>query len=70
MAARDQPFVGAFMARMGELGFQYSGQGEPYLTNAKNVKMYHLLYFSKHPTGLDLWRAVTKIEASGQRRLL
>jgi hypothetical protein len=35
----------------------------------KNVKMYHLLFFSKHPTGLTLWRNITKIEASGQRRL-
>jgi three-Cys-motif partner protein len=69
MASHDQPFVMAFMQRMGQLGFQYSGQGEPYLTNEKNVKMYHLLFFSKHPAGLALWRGVTRIEASGQRRL-
>ena len=70
MASHDQPFVMAFMQRMGQLGFQYSGQGEPYFTNEKNVAMYHLLFFSKHPAGLALWRGVTKIEASGQRRLL
>jgi three-Cys-motif partner protein len=69
MASHDQPYLMAFMQRMGQLGFQYSGQGEPYFTNEKNVKMYHLLFFSKHPTGLTLWRNVTKIEASGQRRL-
>lgn len=69
MASHDQPFVMEFMRRMGQLGFQYSGQGEPYFTNEKNVKMYHLLFFSKHPAGLALWRGVTKIEASGQRRL-
>ena len=69
MAARDQPFVLAFMNRMGALGYQYSGHGEPYLTNEKNVKMYHLLFFSKHPMGLRLWRGVTQIEPSGQRRL-
>ncbi len=68
-ASHDQPFVMAFRQRMGQLGFQYSGQGEPYFTNEKNVKMYHLLFFSKHPAGLALWRGVTKIEASGQRRL-
>jgi hypothetical protein len=28
-----------------------------------------LLFFSKHPAGLTLWRNVTKVEASGQRRL-
>ena len=69
MASRDQPFVTLLMRRMGELGFLYSGQGEPYFTNKKNVKMYQLLFFSKHPTGLTLWRGVTRIEASGQRRL-
>jgi hypothetical protein len=31
--------------------------------------MYHLLFFSKHPAGRALWRGVTRIEASGQRRL-
>lgn len=59
-----------FMRRMGGLGFQYSGQGEPYFTNENNVRMYHLLFFSKHPAGLALWRGVTRIEASGQRRFL
>ncbi|HTO10201.1 MAG TPA: three-Cys-motif partner protein TcmP [Candidatus Binatia bacterium] len=69
MAARDQPFVMEFMSRMQTLGFQFSDRGEPYFTNQKNVKMYHLLFFSQHPTGLGLWRRITRIEASGQRRL-
>src|SRR2546425_7180038 len=69
MASHDQPFVMAFRHRMVQLGFQYSGQGEPYFTNEKNVKMYHLLFFSQHPVGLTLWRNITKIEPSGQRRL-
>jgi three-Cys-motif partner protein len=69
MASRDQPFVTAFRQRMEQLGFQYSGQGEPYFTNEKNVKMYHLLFFSRHPAGLTLWRNITKIEPSGQRRM-
>jgi hypothetical protein len=69
MAARDQPFVLAFMSRMGMLGYQYAGQGEPYFTNEKNVKMYHLLFFSQHAAGLTLWRNITRVEPSGQRRL-
>jgi protein gp37 len=32
--------------------------------------MDHLLFLSKDPAGLALWRGVTRIEASGQRRLL
>jgi three-Cys-motif partner protein len=69
IASHDQPFVMAFMQRMGQLGFQFSDHGEPYFTNEKNVKMYHLLFFSKHPAGLTIWRNITKLEASGQRRL-
>lgn len=69
MASHDQPFVMALWERMGQLGFRYPGQGEPYFTNEKNAKMYHLLFFSKHPAGLALWRGVTRIEASGQRQL-
>ena len=70
MVAHDQPFVLEFINRMRGLGYQYAQQGEPYFTNEKNVRMYHLLFFSKHPTGLKLWRNVTRIEPSGQRRLL
>ncbi|MGH2361888.1 MAG: three-Cys-motif partner protein TcmP [bacterium] len=69
MAARDQPFVLEFVNRMRTLGYQYSEQGEPYFTNEKNVTMYHLLFFSQHPAGLTLWRNVTRVETSGQRRL-
>jgi len=49
--------------------YQYTGQGEPYFTNENNVRMYHLLFFSQHPAGLTLWRNVTRVEPSGQRRL-
>jgi three-Cys-motif partner protein len=69
MATRDQPFVLEFRNRMKTLGYQFSGEGEPYFTNEKNVKMYHLLFFSQHPAGLTLWRNINKVEPSGQRRL-
>jgi len=69
IAAHDQPFLLEFMNRMRKLGYQYSDQGEPCFTNRKNMRMYHLLFFSKHPAGLTLWRNVTRIEPSGQRRL-
>ena len=70
LASHDQPFVMEFRKQMATLGFQYSDQGDPYLTNEKNVMMYHLLFFSQHPAGLTLWRGVRQIEPSGQRRLL
>ena len=55
--------------RMRALGYLYSMQGDPCFTNEKNVTMYHLLFFSQHPAGLTLWRNITRIEPSGQRRL-
>jgi three-Cys-motif partner protein len=67
MASRDQPFVQAFMHQMAGLGFLYSEQGEPYLSNEKNAPMYHLLFFSQHPAGLKIWRGIKTVEPSGQR---
>ena len=67
--SRDEPFIRSFRERLASLGFQYSDQGEPYFTNEKNVRMYHLLFFSKDPAGLTLWRGIRHIEPSGQRTL-
>ena len=69
LRSRDEPFLLSFRQRLATLGFRYSDEGEPYFTNEKNVKMYHLLYFSKDPAGLTLWRNVRHIEPSGQRTL-
>jgi hypothetical protein len=37
--------------------------------NEKNVAMYHLLFFSKNPLGLKIWRSIGDIGPRGQRRL-
>jgi len=37
--------------------------------SAEEMTVYHLLFFSQHPVGLELWRGVTQIEPSGQRQL-
>ncbi len=54
---------------MAGIGFQYQDEGDPCFTNAKNAPMYHLLFFSRDPAGLTLWRGIKKIEPSGQRTL-
>ena len=69
LRSRDEPFIRSFRERLASLGFQDSDQGEPYFTNEKNVKVYHLLFFSKDPAGLTLWRGIRHIEPSGQRTL-
>ena len=69
LASRDQPIIMQCRQKMAALGFLYSDQGEPYFTNEKNVKMYHLLFFSQHRAGLSIWRGIKRIEPSGQRTL-
>lgn len=69
MEAADTPFVAALQARMADLGYRYPDAGEPYFTNDKHVRMYHLLFFSQHVAGLTLWKNAKSIEPSGQRRL-
>lgn len=66
----DRPWVLRFRGKMADIGFEYQDEADPYFTNEKNVPMYHLLFFSKAPAGLTIWRGVKKIEPSGQRTLL
>lgn len=65
----DRPWVLRFRSKMAGIGFQYQDEADPYFTNEKNVPMYHLLFFSKDPAGLTIWRGIKKIEPSGQRTL-
>lgn len=65
----DQSWVRQFRDKMKGIGFRYQDEGDPCFTNEKNVPMYHLLFFSQHTAGLELWRGVKKIEPSGQRML-
>ncbi len=65
----DRPWVLRFRGKMARIGFQYQDEADPYFTNEKNVPMYHLLFFSKDPAGLTIWRGIKKTEPSGQRTL-
>ncbi|HET9385095.1 MAG TPA: hypothetical protein VFO67_08105 [Gemmatimonadales bacterium] len=64
----DQSWVQAFCERVATLGYTRYGAAPP-LRNEQNTPMYHLLFFSKDEAGLTIWRGITKIEASRQRRL-
>lgn len=54
---------------MSRIGFQFQDETAPCFVNEKNVPMYHLLFFSKDPAGLKIWRGIKKVEPSGQRVL-
>ncbi len=63
------PWVMRFRSKMASIGFQYQDESDPYFANEKRVPMYHLLFFSQHRAGLTIWRAIKKVEPSGQRTL-
>jgi three-Cys-motif partner protein len=64
----DLSWAFAFRERVATIGYTNHDSVGP-LRNEQNVPMYHLLFFSRDPAGLTIWRNVTQIEASGQRRI-
>lgn len=42
---------------------------EPLMRNKKQAPLYHLLFASKSSLGVEFWRAVTKRDVYGQKRL-
>ncbi|HJQ85405.1 MAG TPA: three-Cys-motif partner protein TcmP [Candidatus Binatia bacterium] len=60
-------WVGAFRQKvLQELGLR-SDQSPPLITNDRNARMYHLLFFSKSDVGLRIWRNISRIGPTGQR---
>jgi len=47
---------------MKKLGFRYDGPGQevPIYLPQKNVKLYHLGFYSKSPLGMKFWRDARK----------
>ncbi len=64
-----RPWVEGFRSKLKELGFLYQDESDPVITNEQHVAMYHLLFFSKHSAGLNIWKNIKKIEPGGQRKL-
>ena len=54
--------VEQFGRSMKSLGSIYDGPGDEVLVHLprKNVKLYHLAFFSKKPLGMKLWREARK----------
>lgn len=62
-------FVEAFQAKAAKIGFRYHDEAAPLFANTRNAQMYHLLFLSRHPTALTIWRRVKRIAPGGQRSL-
>jgi three-Cys-motif partner protein len=65
----DRPWVQRFREKMTRIGFEYQDESDPCFRNIRNVPMYHLLFFSRHSAGLQIWKNTKKIEPTGQRPL-
>lgn len=60
-------WVGAFRQKvLQELDLR-SDQTPPLITNDRNARMYHLLFFSKEEVALRIWRNISQIGPTGQR---
>lgn len=51
-----------FGSKMSELGYIYNGYGDTIIIRSsdKNLPLYHLAFFSKHPTGIRFWKEAKK----------
>lgn len=58
-----------FREQMATLNYYSKNESQPLLVNDRNSPMYHLLFFSKHKAGLNIWKGIKKIEPGGQRVL-
>jgi hypothetical protein len=65
----DLPWVQRFRRKVADIGLHFQDEGDPCFRNAKNVPMYHLLFFSRNAAGLKIWHGVKRVEPSGQRSL-
>lgn len=66
--ALDRSWVAAFCNRVATLGYTHH-EAVGRLWTETRAPMYHLLFFSKHPAGLTIWRGVGRIGPDGQRTL-
>jgi three-Cys-motif partner protein len=63
-----ESYAHAFSKRIATLGYTCYDCVGP-LRNDQGAPMYHLLFFSKSPAGLSIWKGIGEIEPGGQRRL-
>ena len=57
-----------YEGRLKDIGYKYPND-EVWIPNTKQVKLYHMVFASKHPRGNDFWQKVIKRSPHGQIRL-
>ncbi|OGO04202.1 MAG: hypothetical protein A2Y73_03535 [Chloroflexi bacterium RBG_13_56_8] len=62
-----------YKSNLAKLGYKYQGHGntgdEPLIRNTRRGPLYRLMFFSKHPLGLEIWNSITSRDVYGQKRM-
>jgi three-Cys-motif partner protein len=57
-----------YESRLREIGYQYPNDAV-WMVNSKQVKLYHIVFASKHQRGDDFWQKIIKRAPNGQMRM-
>jgi len=63
----DTSLIHYLRRQVKSLGLIYQDENPPAFPNEQNALMYHMLFFSKHESGLKIWKGIKKIGPGGQR---
>lgn len=67
---RTRVILDRFEKKLEALGYRHENIDDRVLVrNTKGAPLYHLVFASKHPRGMDFWNKISDILPSGQRRL-
>ena len=57
-----------YEARLKEIGYAYAND-EIWIPNTRQVKLYHMVFASKHPRGNEFWQKIISRSPKGQYRM-
>lgn len=57
-----------YEGRLKGVGYEYPND-QVWIPNTKQVKLYHMVFASKHPRGKEFWQKIIKRAPSGQMRM-
>ncbi len=57
-----------YESRLKDIGYDYPND-EIWIPNTRQVKLYHMVFASKHPRGNEFWQKIIRRSPSGQYRL-
>lgn len=58
-----------YESNLRDIGYEYPND-EVWIPNTRQVKLYHMVFASKHPRGNEFWQKIIKRSPKGQYRML